>query len=350
VRIHFDAWLGRMWQERGPCARLLWPVSVLHRLFRALVVAAYRIGLKRSERVGIPVVVIGNLYTGGTGKTPVVIELVNLLKQRGWRPGVVSRGYGGNAQQACLVTGSSDASECGDEPLMIAAATGAPVAIGRDRVAAARLLRNTHPSCNVLVADDGLQHRRLARDMEIAVIHGRGLGNGWLLPAGPLRDPPHRLREVDAVIFNGQVQPVRIFSPFFHLRTEIADAYCLARPDRRASLADLVRQQEQGGMRLLAACGIGAPESFFQMLREQGLRFDVLALPDHYAYRNNPFPLSRFDRILITEKDAVKCRADRMLAHDERLWVVPLHASLDRQLTDMIETRLQGAQHGSAAA
>ena len=251
------------------------------------------------------------------------------------------------AHKARLVTEGSEASECGDEPVLIAAATGAPVAIGRDRVAAARLLRTMHPSCNVLVADDGLQHRQLARDLEIAVIHARGLGNGWLLPAGPLREPPRRLRHVDAVVFNGQMQPVRIYSPFFFLRTEIAETYCLAKPERRGSLHHLVQRQAQTGLRLLAACGIGTPESFFQMLRDHGLQFQTLALPDHYPYRRNPFPHHGVDGILITEKDAVKCRADRALAHDERLWVVPLRARLDRQLTDMIEYRLR---HGSEAA
>jgi tetraacyldisaccharide 4'-kinase len=331
-------------------ARLLWPVSALHGLIRLLLVGAYKIGLKRPQQVGIPVVVIGNLYTGGTGKTPLVIELVARLKQRGWRPGVVSRGYGSTAHQARMVTPGSDASQCGDEPLLIATATGVPVAIGRDRVAAALLLRNMHPTCDVLVADDGLQHRRLARDIEIAVIHARGLGNGWLLPAGPLRDPPRRLRDVDAVVFSGRVQPVRIYSPFFLLHTEIAEAYCLARPERRTSLADLVRQQAREEVRLLAVCGIGTPESFFEMLRDQGLRFKTLALPDHYAYRSSPFPRNGVDRILITEKDAVKCRADHTLAHDERLWVVPLRAWLDGRLTDMIEMRLQGTRHGSEAA
>jgi len=319
-----------MWQHRGLIARLLWPASLLYRLARSLPAAAYRIGLRHSQRIGIPVVVIGNLYVGGSGKTPVVIELVSLLKQRGWRPGVVSRGYGGMAHKARLVTEGSEASECGDEPVLIAAATGAPVAIGRDRVAAARL-----------------QHRQLARDLEIAVIHARGLGNGWLLPAGPLREPPRRLRHVDAVVFNGQMQPVRIYSPFFFLRTEIAETYCLAKPERRGSLHHLVQRQAQTGLRLLAACGIGTPESFFQMLRDHGLQFQTLALPDHYPYRRNPFPHHGVDGILITEKDAVKCRADRALAHDERLWVVPLRARLDRQLTDMIEYRLR---HGSEAA
>jgi tetraacyldisaccharide 4'-kinase len=339
-----------MWQHRGLIARLLWPASLLYRLARSVPAAAYRIGLRHSQSIGIPVVVIGNLYAGGSGKTPLVIELVSLLKQRGWRPGVVSRGYGGTAHKARLVTEGSEASECGDEPVLIAAATGAPVAIGRDRVAAARLLRSMHPSCNVLVADDGLQHRHLARDLEIAVIHARGLGNGWLLPAGPLREPPRRLRDVDAVVFNGQMQPVRIYSPFYFLRTEIAETYCLAKPERRGSLNHLVQRQAQTGLRLLAACGIGTPESFFQMLRDHGLRFQTLALPDHYSYRRNPFPHHGVDGILITEKDAVKCRAERTLAHDERVWVVPLRARLDRQLTDMIEYRLRGARHGPEAA
>ena len=341
-----------MWQKRGVLARLLWPVSLLYAMGRALASGVYRLGLRRRKRVGIPVVVIGNLYTGGTGKTPLVIELVALLKQRGWRPGVITRGYGGTARQARMVTVTCSAAECGDEPLLIAIATGVPVAIGRDRVAAGRLLRSMHPSCNVLIADDGLQHRRLMRDIEIAVIHDRGLGNGWLLPAGPLRDPPRRLRDVDAVVFNGEVQPVRIYSPFFQLRTQISDAYCLAHPERRASLDDLGQQQERDGLRLLAACGIGTPETFFQMLRDKGLRFKTLALSDHYAFRHSPFPRNGVDRILITEKDAVKCRADHKLAHDERLWVVPLHTSVDRRLPDMIETRLQGtrSRRGSAPA
>jgi tetraacyldisaccharide 4'-kinase len=350
MRNYFHAWLGRMWQKRGLVALLLWPASLLYRLVRLLVVGAYWVGLKRPQGVGIPVVVIGNLYTGGTGKTPLVIELVKILKQRGWQPGVVSRGYGSATQRTRLVTAGSDASQCGDEPLLIATATGVPVAVGRDRVAAARLLRTMHPSCDVLVADDGLQHRRLARDFEIAVIHGRGLGNGWLLPAGPLREPPRRLRDVDAVVFNGPIQPVRIHSPFYFLHTEVSETYCLARPERRGSLDLLARRQAQGNLRLLAACGIGTPESFFQMLRDRGLRFKTLELPDHYAYRHNPFPRHGVDGILITEKDAVKCRADRTLAHDERLWVVPLQASVDQQLTDMIETRLNGARHGPAVA
>ena len=350
MRALLEMWLGQVWQRRGLVALLLWPASLLYGLVRLLTAAAYWIGLKRPQGVGVPVVVVGNLVTGGTGKTPIVIEVVRRLKQRGWNPGVVSRGYGGSANQARLVTIGSKASECGDEPLLISTATGVPVAIGKDRVAAARLLRTMHPSCNVLVADDGLQHRRLARDFEIAVIHQRGVGNGWLLPAGPLRESPSRLERVDAVVFNGPVQPVRIHSPFFLLHPQVSDVYCLAKPERRGSLEHLAQRQAQKHVRLLAACGIGTPETFFEMLRDRGLKFMTLTLPDHYAYRDNPFPRHGVDGILITEKDAVKCRADRTLSHDERLWVVPLHINLDRALTDMIETRLNGAQHGPAAA
>jgi tetraacyldisaccharide 4'-kinase len=350
VRSYFDAWLARVWQGRGLTARLLWPLSILHGAARALAVGVYRIGLRRAQNVGIPVVVIGNLYAGGTGKTPTLIEVVRGLRQRGWHPGVISRGYGGEARQARLVTSGCTAAECGDEPVLIAAATGAPVAVGQDRVEAARLLRRSHPSCNVLVSDDGLQHRALARDVEIAVIHQRGMGNGWLLPAGPLRDPPRRLRDVDAVVFNGPIQPVRIHSPFFRLSTSIDEAFSLSRPEQRTLLSKLAREQAQGKMRLLAACGIGTPERFFTMLQDQGLKFDTMPLPDHFSYRHNPFPANGVERILITEKDAVKCRLDRMLARDERIWVVPLRAGLDARLLDLIEARLLDHKHGSAAA
>jgi tetraacyldisaccharide 4'-kinase len=344
VRIQLHAWLGRIWQRRGLCAHLLLPLAALHRLIRAIAVVSYRIGLRHARRVGVPVVVVGNLYAGGTGKTPTLIEIVRALRQRGWRPAVVSRGYGSGVREARLVTSGSTAAECGDEAVLIAAATGVPVAVGIDRVAAAQLIRNAHPSCNVLVSDDGLQHRPLARDIEIAVIHQRGLGNGWLLPAGPLRDPPKRLQDVDAVVFNGQIQPVRIFSPFFKLTTSLQEAFCLSKPASRTALADLAKAQAAGRMRLLAACGIGTPERFFEMLAEHGLKFDSLALPDHFSFQHNPFPSDGVERILITEKDAVKCRTDRVLSRDARLWVVPLRASLDLRLIDLIEARLRQSE------
>jgi len=188
------------WQRRGLLARLLYPLHLLHHAWRRVRAIGYRVGLARPVRLPVPVIVIGNLYVGGTGKTPLVIDLVRALRARGWSPGVVCRGYGGRSHEPALVSANADPALCGDEPLLIHYVTGAPVAVGRDRVAAARLLLATHATCNVLLADDGLQHRRLARDVEIALLNSAGIGNGLLLPAGPLRDPPERLRQAFRVV------------------------------------------------------------------------------------------------------------------------------------------------------
>ncbi|MFN3565459.1 MAG: tetraacyldisaccharide 4'-kinase [Burkholderiaceae bacterium] len=224
-----------------------------------------------------------------------------------------------------------------------------PVAVGRDRVAAARLLRNLHPRIDVIVTDDGLQHRRLARDVEIAVIHYRGLGNGWLLPAGPLRDPPERLQDVSAVVFHGDILPVRIHSPHFFMRTRLGTVYALKDPSRRVELAELAREQRDKGVRLLAAAGIGMPDCFFAMLRAHGLQFDELPLPDHYDYAANPFANRRFDCALITEKDAVKCRGNPALAADGRICVVPLQTTVHAALIDLIEQRIRAVMHADEA-
>jgi len=338
------------WQQRGPLACLLLPLTLLHRLWRALRALGYRIGLAAPVRLAVPVIVVGNLSIGGTGKTPLVIEIVRALRARGWSPGVVSGGYGGRSRHPILVDPAGDAAQCGDEPLLIRRVTGVPVAVGRDRVAAARLLLVMHASCNVLIADDGLQHRRLARNLEIAIINWTGLGNGWLLPAGPLRDPPERLRQVDAVVLHGAVPVVRIYSPFYRMRTSVHEATCMMQPARQIALADLAREQREHNLRLLALCAIGTPERFFSMLREQGLHFDELALPDHDKIDASMLASGRYDRVLLTEKDAVKCHRDSRLGHDERIWVVPLHSQLDAALIDFITARLGRDSDGSKAA
>jgi tetraacyldisaccharide 4'-kinase len=347
LRARLQQALVSIWQKRGPIARLLLPLAWLHAAWRRFDRWRWRSGLARPHRVGVPVVVIGNLYVGGTGKTPLTIEIVRALKARGWHPGVISRGYGSGARQPRAVDPHGSAADYGDEPMLIANATEVPVAIGRDRVAAAQLLRNLHPRCDVLVADDGLQHRRLARDVEIAVIHYRGLGNRWLLPAGPLRDPPERLQEVDAVVFHGDILPVRIYSPHFFMRTSHGTAYALKDPQRRVTLDELAQEQKSTGVRLLAAAGIGMPDRFFAMLRAHGLQFAELPLADHYDFSANPFASRTFDCALITEKDAVKCRANPALANDGRLCVVPLQATIHPALVDLIEERIRGA--GAAA-
>lgn len=333
--------LTRAWTGRGPLACALLPLSWLYRAGHALHGGLYRSGLLRSWRVGLPVVVVGNLYAGGTGKTPLVIELVRQLKARGWRPGVISRGYGRRSTDVRPVDAGAHAGEVGDEPLLIAQAAAVPVVVGADRVAAARVLHSLHPKCDAIVCDDGLQHPRLARDVEIAVLHHLGIGNGWLLPAGPLRDGLARLKSVDAVVLNGNVPPLRIHGQVFSMDTELDQVYWLADPNRRAPLAALVQEQRGSGTRVVAAAGVAAPGRFFSMLRAAGLAFEELALPDHYDFAANPFFGRQYDVALVTEKDAVKCRTSAAMKNDGRLCAVSLRTRVDPALVDLIEAKIR---------
>lgn len=351
--------LHRVWRTRGPAAWLLLPLALVYGAVRALIAWSYRIGVRRAWHVGVPVIVVGNLYVGGTGKTPLTLELVRALLLRGRRPGVVTRGYGAGGNDVRTVETHARATEVGDEPLLLAQALqgqGVPVVVGRDRVAACRILRSVHPRCDVIVADDGLQHHRLARDFEIALLDERGLGNGWLLPAGPLRDPPARLKEVAAVVCHGIVPPVRVYSPRYEMVSRLGDVRSLADPTRMISLEGLVQEQRRGQLKIIAAAGIGAPERFFGMLRAAGLDIEELPLPDHYDYAVNPFLGRKFDLALITAKDAVKCRAVSAIATDGRVCVVGLQATIDAGLIDLIEMRLASpaaqheAAHGSTTA
>lgn len=340
----------RAWQHRGLLARLLYPLHLAHAAWRGVRAAAYALGAAAPVRLPVPVIVVGNLSVGGTGKTPLVVAIARALQARGWSPGVVARGYGANLRHAVMVEANSDVAQCGDEPLLVRQLAGVPVAVGRDRAAAARLLLSTHTGCNLIIADDGLQHRRLGRDVEVAVINATSLGNGWLLPAGPLRDPPQRLRTVDAVVLHGAVPCVRVYSPFYRMRSDIHEAFCLADPARRVTLERLAQEQREGGLRVLALCAIGTPERFFSQLREHGLHFDARGLPDHDAIDPRMLPPGGYDRVLITEKDAVKCRRDAHLRQDERIWVVPLDVQLDGGLVDLLAHKLEETTHGSKAA
>jgi len=335
--------LHKVWRRRGVAAVLLAPLSWLYGTVHALYAWSYRLGLLRPWRVGVPVVVVGNLYVGGTGKTPLTLELVRALAARGHRPGVVTRGYRARSADVRIVETNARAGDVGDEALLMAQSlqgAGVPVVVGRDRVSACRILLSVHPRCDVIVSDDGLQHRRLARDFEIALIDERGFGNGLLLPAGPLRDPPARLREVSAVVCHGIVPPVRVYSPRYAMQSRLGDVRSLADATRAITLDGLVAEQRRGSLRIIAAAGIGVPERFFAMLRAAGLDIEELPLPDHYDYTINPFLGRQFDLALITAKDAVKCRAISALATDGRMCVVHLQASVDAGLIDLIETRL----------
>ena len=304
--------------------------------------------------MGVPVVVVGNLYVGGTGKTPLTIELVRSLQRRGWHPGIVSRGYGSTTRSPRLVDQDAAAAEVGDEPLLIARSTQAPVVVGVRRVAAARLLLRAHPDCDVIVADDGLQHRSLAREVELALVDERGLGNGWLLPAGPLREPAGRLECVDAIVLRSTTSNPARGTPGFEMQTHLADEiHRLGDRAHTMPLAELARRQAARSLSVTAAAGIGVPERFFAMLRTAGLTFEPLPLPDHYDFRDNPFARLQTHLVLITEKDAVKCERLEPVRKDARIWVVPLAATVDERLIDLVVARLtphRKTAHGPSTA
>lgn len=332
-----ESTLTRAWLRRGPLAWALLPLALLFRLLAGLRRLLFRTGLKRAERLPVPVIVVGNIFIGGTGKTPLTIWLAESLRAAGLRPGVISRGHGGEEGAAIEVTPLSDPREVGDEPLLIAARARCPVVVGRRRVEAGRALLQAHPDVDVLIADDGLQHYALARDVEIILFDGRGVGNGWLLPAGPLREPPSRRRDFTVVnapeITPGLAQAVGGQPWRMRLAGDYAEPLQGGQPTPLAQLA---------GKRIVAAAGIGNPGRFFTMLRAAGLTVGELPLPDHHDFLGAPFDGVDADVILITEKDAVKCRQIDHLKDDPRLWVVPVTAQLDLRLAEQIVEKCRG--------
>ncbi len=304
--------LQRAWLGRGPLARALWPLSLLYGALLGLRRGLYRAGWLASAHPGVPVIVVGNLVAGGAGKTPTVMALVEHLRQRGWRPGVVSRGYGRQSRGCLEVHGHATAAAVGDEPLLIHRRCAVPVWVAERRIDAARALLRAHPDTDVLVADDGLQHLALARDLAIAVFDDRGVGNGWLLPAGPLREP-WRAQAIDLVLHTGE-------RPAFagHRSTRALADHAVDAAGRTVALADLQ------GQPLVALAGIARPEAFFEMLRQRGLTLQqTLALPDHDGLQDLAWPGGEGTTVLCTEKDAVKlfARAENIPA---RLLAVPL--------------------------
>lgn len=319
--------------RRGSAACLLWPLSLLFGLVAGLRRFLYRIGALKSVRLAVPVVVVGNIFLGGTGKTPLTIWLVEALRQRGYTPGVISRGHGAQLAVPREVRPDSHPHEVGDEPVLIAQRAACPLVVGRDRAAAATTLLALHPQVDVIVSDDGLQHYSLQRDIEIVLFDGRGAGNGWLLPAGPLREPESRRR--DFTVINSVAGDLSC-SDAFRMRLQGEMAERLSDAGQRKSLADL------SGFQVAAAAGIGNPEKFFGMLRDAGLRFQAMPLPDHFAFDEATFAATPADVILVTEKDAVKCRHIAALRNDARLWVVPVTARIDGMLAEKIAEKLRG--------
>ncbi len=328
-----EAVLTRAWMRRGLLASALFPLSLLFRLLAAVRRTLYKNGVLQSTRLPVPVVIIGNIFVGGTGKTPFTIWLAEQLRGAGFVPGVVSRGYGAHGNQPLAVTPASTPNLVGDEPALIARRAQCPVMIGRNRVAAAQALLAAHPEVDLILSDDGLQHYALQRDVEIVIGDERGNGNGWMLPAGPLREPASRRR--DFTVVNGSCLPALQPEAFqMHLLGDIAEQLC----DRSQSVAlNAIRAQ-----RIVAAAGIGNPQRFFSMLRNAGLIIEELPLPDHYDFANNPFASVHADIILITEKDAVKCMQLDTMKNDPRLWVVPVTARIDRALAERIVEKCRG--------
>jgi tetraacyldisaccharide 4'-kinase len=357
-----ESTLTRNWLRRGPLACALWPLSLVFGGLSGLRAGLFRAGVLKSERLPVPVVVVGNIFIGGTGKTPLTIWLVQALQQAGFTPGVISRGFGSKDSAPRLVTPSSTPQQVGDEPLLIAMRTGCPVMVGRDRAAAGMALLAADPAVDILVADDGLQHYKLQRDVEIVLFDGRGVGNGWLLPAGPLRERPSRRRDFTVVntpdlsaelahsvaplasmaqrelgraAATGQASvPVQMT-----LAGDVAER--LADRSDRMTLAELAARAH-GKLRIVAAAGIGNPARFFGMLRGAGLDFIELPLPDHHDFLDRPFDGLDADCILMTEKDAVKCAQIEELRDDPRLWVVPVTARIDAALAEYIVEKCRG--------
>lgn len=331
MRATFESWLHRQWTKRG---LLAWALSPLSLVF--LCASRNRRLRSQPHRLPVPVVVVGNIYVGGTGKTPVTIALVKELIKRGYHPGVVSRGFGRKEDAPQMVMPTSPADSVGDEPLLIARQTNVPVAVARDRVAAALLLLDKYPECDLIISDDGLQHYALARDVELAVVGARGLGNGWVLPAGPLREPPSRLDEVDAIVLNATEDTFNSRTPRFAATATLGYAKSLDGL-RSVSLDEIAQQRKP----VLAAAGIAAPGRFFAMLRAHDIEGREMELGDHYAFDENPFQDAKEEVILITGKDAVKCRQRPDIAKDPRIYTVEYLVDIDPYLVDLIEHKLK---------
>ena len=335
-------WLERHWYGVTPLSFLLFPLSIVFRAAVALRRACYRLGVFRVITLPVPVVVIGNITVGGTGKTPLVLWLVGFLRARGMRPGIVSRGYGGKSRAPRPVTPASDAATCGDEAVMLSRCCNAPVWIGADRAAAAQALLAASPGCDVIVSDDGLQHYRLARDVEIVVVDGRrGAGNGLMLPAGPLREPPTRLAAADAIIVNvseSAAVGLKAITPAAYAMSLAGNEfYNLFNPERRAG-PEYFRSR-----RVHAVAGIGRPQRFFEHLRRLGLNFTAHHFPDHHEFAPADLAFGDADCIVMTEKDAVKCRR---FAH-EIFWVLPVTAEVDAAFGELVLGKLRKGRHGS---
>ena len=346
-----SAWLEREWHRLGGGALVMLPIAIAFRGIVAVRRLLYRARILPQWRARVPVIVVGNITVGGTGKTPLVLAIVEKLQARGWNPGVVARGYGRVPRRehdplgvASVYPDIATPEHFGDEPVLIARRARVPVFIGADRPAAARALLDAHREVDVLVSDDGLQHYALARDLEIAVVDGeRRFGNGLPLPAGPLREPVSRLRHVDAVVMNGERDEAIAAPRQFAMRLG-ADRFSALAGNREATVDEFVAMAR--GRRVVAVAGIGNPARFFDQLADLGVAARRIAFPDHYAYQPGDLRLPDAELIVMTEKDAVKCGAFA----DARMWSLRVEAILASEFDDFLMSRIARGADGPQAA
>jgi tetraacyldisaccharide 4'-kinase len=330
------AWIERHWQRFTPVSAALCPLSLLFGAAAAARRAAYRNGIVARVRLPVPVIVAGNITAGGTGKTPLALWLAARLRAWGYTPGIVCRGYGGRSRAPQRVSPDSDPYVLGDEAVLLARRSGCEVWTAADRVAAGQsLLAGTRPACDVLISDDGLQHYALARDVEICVVDAaRGFGNGWLLPAGPLRELPSRLATVDAVVIHAaeggaphpSIGAMAADTPRFTMRLQGSEFRNLRDPARR------VGPEHFRGRRVHAIAGIGDPRRFFRHLQGLGIEVTAHPFPDHHPYAASDIAYAGAEAVLMTEKDAVKCRRFAAESH----WELAVDAAPDDALGERV--------------
>lgn len=300
--------MNKIWYQRHILSYLLLPFTGIYYIIISIRKCLYKYGIKKITKPKVPIIIVGNITVGGTGKTPFVIWLAEYLQQQGMRPGIVSRGYGGgNITYPHLVSIDDSAMHVGDEPLLLARRTKCPVVIDPNRVNAAQhLLQQTN--CNIIISDDGLQHYALGRDLEIVITDSqRRLGNGFLLPAGPLRESKKRLKTVDMIIANGAEMQL------------IAAKSCnLAQPNLTQNLLEF------SGKKVHAVAAIGNPDRFFEMLQTHGLKITAHPFPDHHMFTTSDLDFADNMPVIMTEKDAVKCQN----IAKENWWYVPVDATI----------------------
>lgn len=338
----------KFWERRGPTSLLLWPLSWVYGQVNRVLDLLNDLGLGSKKRQKVPVIIVGNIRVGGTGKTPIVIALAERLAQMGWKPGIISRGYGANTGDSPIeVNSNSDPARVGDEPVLIAKRTRNefPIWVHPKRNKSIRSLLKHHPLVDVILSDDGLQHRSLARwpareggrDIEFVVRDQRGEGNGFLLPAGPLREPASRER--DATLFTGSSAGAHVDDYFlgrraFNLRSQPGTPYQLINPSNTQSLESIAESFLPN--KITAVAAIGNPQGFFDDLLKHGIAAKCIGLADHSTYSPEFFTSINAQCILITEKDAVKCAS----IVDERIWVIPMTLNLPNALAEWMQSIL----------